>query len=383
MDPQLIICSKSSWSPSIRREHALAQLSAQAGVCVYFLERPGDIRELRGPGAGSWARALLRGATPVPHNKVLVVGSSVVIPGHQGWAAEHVASAALVRDLRRIGGLERSTVLANVPWQWPAISQSPAGRKVFDAADDWCEQIPNRRQRLLQLYAQIDQEADAITIASPALSRYFPSGKALLVPNGVGEEMLTDLQPRPFERKMTQAGTLSERFDERLAEQVLGASTEWTLDLYGQCQYAGCGDRPGPALVELLDKYPLQTSYHGVIERSELRLAIDCSSVTVIMSKPRFTVGQDSMKLYDYYARGRPVVSSIPAPPSTVADPPPHYLFARDVDGFIDALEVAHEEPPQHALDRRRWAERQTWSARWPSWSRCLFDELPTKSANS
>jgi hypothetical protein len=55
--PILVICSKSRWSPAIRREQALAQSAAAHGHRVLFIE-PRGVRALAATGRGGWLAAL-------------------------------------------------------------------------------------------------------------------------------------------------------------------------------------------------------------------------------------------------------------------------------------------------------------------------------------
>jgi hypothetical protein len=45
-DGGLVLISKSTWEPPIRREHALAHLAVDHGRPVWFVERPLDIRAI-------------------------------------------------------------------------------------------------------------------------------------------------------------------------------------------------------------------------------------------------------------------------------------------------------------------------------------------------
>jgi hypothetical protein len=81
------------------------------------------------------------------------------------------------------------------------------------------------------------------------------------------------------------------------------------------------------------------------------------------------------MKLYDYAARGRPIVST-PFANAASSAAPPHLRLAGTAAEVAVALEAALAEPPAHALGRRAWAESQRWEARWPAWRDVLFAEV-------
>jgi hypothetical protein len=373
---RLVICAKSTWEPAIRREHALARVAGAAGIEVTFIERPRDVRALRSiAGARTWAAGLR--ATPaarVVAPGVRALETSVLVPGHRDAFAQRTSAVLLTRVLRAIPGLDSATVVAQLPWQWPAVSAAPAGRRVLDVADDWSRLMPGRTGRIDQLLARIDAEADAVILVDPAMSARFPSQRPVVVRNGVAEELLSALVAPPGTRTMVWAGTLSERFDGTLAREVLDRAPEWRLELYGQCQYAGLGEMPGEELTKLLAAHPGRVRHHGVVPRARLAAAIDTGAVAVIFNRSGMTRGQDSMKLYDYAARGRPIVATSFAN-TTSAEAPPHLRLADTADEVVTALEQSLGEPPAWAHERRRWAEDQRWERRWPAWSAAAFGE--------
>jgi len=368
----LVICSKSSWHPSIRREHAMAELAAAHGHPVLFVERPRDVRALTRPDeARAWWRGL-RGTTRHEHTRpgVRVMAQATVLPGHLNGASELTSTALLRRGLRRVE--RRGSVVVNVPWQWPA-SASLAARRVFDCADDWSALMPHRTARLEELYARIGREADAIVLANSSLASSFPSERTLVVRNGVAEEMLAPLIPPAGGSRLIHTGTLTPRFDAELAAAVLDRLPEdWTLELYGQCQYPGARDRPDAELARLLADHAPRVSWHGVIPRESLAGAIDAAAVALVLNRPERSCGQDSMKLYDYAARGRPIVTTRFSP-SLEQDGPPHLCVVDDPAAMAEAILAARREPDGWARDRRAWAERQRWESRWPAWSAALF----------
>src|SRR5579862_409900 len=372
--PALVICSKSTWEPTIRREHALAQLATAHGAEVYFVERPADVRASgrRGEALG-WCRGFAaRYARRSVQDGVEVLGASVILPGHRGGLGERSSAWLLARKLRGIPRLNEAVVVANLPWQWPAVAAVDARRRVFDCTDDWAEHLPERAGRLAELCSRIGREADAITLDNRAMADRFRPGRTVLVRNGVSAELLGPLAERPQEKRMVHTGTLGLRFDADLAGEVLAAASDWRLDLYGQCQYPGRGERAGAELEELLARYPSRVAYHGVVPRAGLAQVIDRGSVAVIFNRPGRAGGGDSMKLYDYAARGRPIVSTRFSPNLQV-DGPPRLRLADNTAEFVAALEESLFEPLSWAGERRRWAEDQRWEQRWPTWARTLF----------
>jgi glycosyltransferase involved in cell wall biosynthesis len=367
----LVICSKSAWEPAIRREHSLALTAARHGHPVTFIERALDARVLRRRGGAREFAAGLRGVTRhgLAPPGVSVVAHAAILPGHLNGAAELTGNLLLRRLLR---GLPRdAVVVVNVPWQWPA-TEGVTGRRVFDCADDWSALVRHRSARLSDLYDRIALEADAVVLASRTLAGRFPAERTVVVPNGVSEEMLGPLVPAPRATRLVHAGTLTPRFDAPLAARLLELLPDWSLDLYGQAQYPGFQEQPGPELASLLSEYARRVRWHGVLPRESLSAAIDHGAVALVLNRPESSSGQDSMKLYDYAARGRPIVSTRFSA-DLEKEGPPHLRLGSDAAELADAVRSAREEPPERAEERRRWAEERRWSARWPAWSRAVF----------
>jgi glycosyltransferase involved in cell wall biosynthesis len=384
----LIICSKSTWDPPIRREHALAGLAADDGLAVSFMERPQDVRALSDAGtAMAWVARLGGGTRPVGERPGLEVHArSALAPAHLGWGPQRIDSALLRRDLGRLSRGSATAVVATTPWQWPAVRRAPAGRRLFDCADDWAALIPERRAAFLRLYERIALEADAISVASEGLNSLFPGRDVAVVRNGVSSEMLYEqVRPVPDAPRALYAGTLSERFDVDLVRGVFARCRDWHLDLYGQCQYPKRGNRPDEELSAMLEAFPPRMVWHGPVSRSVLARAIDSSRVCLLPHRRSVTTHAprggspvaggaslpswrgDAMKLYDYAARGRPAVSTR-WEDNLLEVGPPHLYVADTLAEFCEALIGAGEEPAHYAADRRAWAERQAWERRWPQW---------------
>jgi Glycosyl transferases group 1 len=369
----LVLCSKSRWSPAIRREHALARLAVADGIRVVFIEQPRDVRALLVTGRGAWLAALA-GSAPGRHAEdgVEVIPRSTLVPPHWGrlaWITESVLLGRSIPNGVRAG----ATLLATTPWQWRAIARVPGVRRVFDCADDWSSLLPRRAEALAAQYRRIGLEADAVIVNARPLARLFSPRHVDLVPNGAGPELLaTPVSPPPSDLALVYAGTLSERFDVSLVAGILERLGGWRLDLYGESRYAGRGGRPGSELRELLARFPDRVSWHGPVERTELTARLDAGRVLVLPHRRVGAVTGDAMKLYDYAARGRPIVSTRWSD-LLAEDAPPSLRLADTPDEFAAAVRSAADESPDVRTSGREWAESRSWDHRWPAWSQAAF----------
>jgi hypothetical protein len=386
----LVICSKSTWEPPIRREHALAQLAANDGLAVTFVERPSDVRAITSPRTASvWWRDFVSGTPPlVPRSKVFVRARAGLVPAHRGRFPQSIDNRLLTRELERVPVGAGTALLATTPWHWQSVRDSSAGRRIFDCADDWATLMPSRRIDFLRIYNQIAHEADAISVASENLASLFEGRDVAVVRNGVSSEMLSEpVQAPPGRPRAVYAGTLSPRFDAALVARFLNYREEWRIDLYGQCQYPRQRELPDDELRGLLTDFDGRAAWHGAVPRQALTGAIDAGQVCVLphqRSVPTALAGKstsgglsppgwrgDAMKLYDYAARGRPIVST-KWEDNLLEVGPPHSYVTDTHDDFCEAVIAAADEPAHFGADRRAWAEQNRWGRRWEMWRRLI-----------
>jgi glycosyltransferase involved in cell wall biosynthesis len=376
---QLIIDSKSRWTPQIRREHALAQLARAAGHEVTFIERPVDVRAL-GSAPLTWF-ADLRGRASSAGPGVRVLSRSTLAPAHRGRLAESLEGQLLQGVIRDAGLQPAATIVTTVPWHWPTVGSTPVGRRVLDVADDWGSLIPERARRIAQLCARAAAEADAIVVASERLASLFGGRDVAVVRNGADHRLVhAPLSPPPGRCRLVYVGTLSERFDAPLVGALLDSLAGWTLELYGSCAYARRGGAPGRELAALLRRADGRARWLGPVPRERLPAVLDRGDVLLLPNRGDQGRGQDSMKIYDYAARGRPIVGTY-GTRDGISELPPHVRLGGDADELAALVLDAADERPQDAEERRMWAARQTWGSRWANWSRALFGGVPPEPA--
>jgi glycosyltransferase involved in cell wall biosynthesis len=374
----LVMCSKSPWLPSIRREHALTEEALRQGHRVVFVEAPLDSRAVLMGEKWRWARGFVAGKTVAVSEELAVITRSTLAPGHRGRSVGAVDSGLLGRILRRFDAAGTAIVIM-APWQWPAVSRLRRARVVFDCADDWSRLLSSSRARIPRLYGRISAEAARVIVNNPSLCDLFERRDIAVVPNGTPRAALaTAITPPPRERKLVYAGTLSERFDVDLVRQVMVRLPEWSLALYGECRYRRCGDRPAPELGRLLEEFKGRILWHGVLDRASLSACLDDADVLVLPHRRTGAITGDAMKLYDYAARGRPIVSTAWSDGLATSGPPHLYLAVSATEWDV-AITQAIEEPPSHALERRSWAAGNTWSARWMPWSDAVFGDFQSE----
>ena len=366
----LILCSKSPWHPPIRREHAWATIAVQHGHGVTFVERPRDVRALRGSGVARWTKSLSGDGEREHVNGVDVRPRTTLVPGHLHQLAAHSNALLLRSILRRISSPDASIVFC-WPWDWPAVRAATARRRVFDMADDWGGLMPGASERFGRYYREIADEADEIVVVCPDLRLRFGGRQPALVRNGVFDDVVAQPSQAPEARTMIYIGTLSPRFDADLMAEVMTALPDWRLEIIGGCEYPRSTDAPSRELRRLL-AIGERVRWRGPQPRSEALRSLDRASVATVPNRPERSLGQDSMKLYDYAARGRPIVTTRWFDPD-VTERPPHLLIADTPQQFAESVLAGSLQSPAQDADRRRWAAENTWSKRWPAWSAAVF----------
>lgn len=366
---RLVLVSKSPASPALRREHALATLAVANGVEVVFIERPSDIRAARGHPL-MWIKALAMPASR-PGRWGRQVTPAVVVPGHLGHVAG-VLSARLIGRMLRSVTRPGDVVCVMAPWDWPAVEPLSGVRRVFDCADDWPAMIPSRARHLEALVARAASTADEVVVASPKLAVRLAPRQVKLIRNAASAECLaTPAIARRSGVRAVYVGTLTERIDTRLLDTSLSRLPDLAIDLYGPCAYAGRGAEPSPDLSNLLSRYPARLTWHGAIGSADVPSVIDAADVGLLPFRPKLARG-DIMKIYDYAARGRPIVST-----ADVADADrgrvPGLLEAESAVEFARCIERALATPASTLAEARIWAEANDWQARWPAWRDVLF----------
>lgn len=371
----ITLCSKSTWNPAMRREHAFTRCALEHGVAVTFIEPPNDSRSIGRTGPREFLRGLGGGVQASEDAGLRIISRTTLVPGHRARPAELI-DVTLLRRILADQTDDAGPTVCNLPWHWRATR----GRRfrVFDCADDWTRLLPpGRARRLASMFRQIADEADAVIVASPDVMHRFGEREVCVVPNGADPGSIAQVvSERPRSHSLVYVGTFSERFDTDAVARLMRAKPHCRLDLFGPCQYAGSGDRPVGELLELLRAFPERIRWYGAIAREDVPGAIDRADVVIVPHRPDQSDGQSSMKLFDSAARGRPAVVSAGVTCVNGGTPPGTYVVG-DADQWAEAVTAAESDPADTAASRIAWARTNTWDSRWPLWARSVLGFEP------
>ena len=230
---------------------------------------------------------------------------------------------------------------------------------VVDVIDDWRAHAWAGRAAVDEGYALAAAHADLVTGVSRAALDQVGLPRGHVVPNAVDPLAWT---PRPRPDRLTDldrpvagyVGVLQERFDAALLCDVARRLPEVTFALAGPLLH---GVPPG------LEAAPANVRLVGPLQRPAVPGWLSALDVALVPHRrDALTASMDPLKLYEYLAAGRPVVSTVAAPNP---DLQPFVRVAADGADFAAALADELDRDDEERRDRRRAAVAPlTWPRR-------------------
>jgi glycosyltransferase involved in cell wall biosynthesis len=236
---------------------------------------------------------------------------------------------------------------------------------VYDITDDWT--TLTQSSRLTQLIARQDQElcrrADAVIVCSERL-REMKTGMARqlhLIPNGVNAAHYSTVQRLPEQASRWKhpvvgyVGTIHpDRIDVSLVEGVAREMPEASIVLVGPNHLRAAEmDRLG-SLANVF--------FTGPVPYSDVPAHMNVFDICMTPHRMTpFTESLNPIKLWEYLAVGKPIVSTNVA---GFRDYPQWVSIASTAGEFTEAIRRGLVEIPEIAPARRAEAARHSWSAR-------------------
>jgi len=236
---------------------------------------------------------------------------------------------------------------------------------IYDITDDWA-MAPSFSDRDRELIIEQDRalcrRADLVIVCSEALetSRRGRCKQLLLLPNGVDHERYAGIPdatgrgrwPRPV---FGYTGTLhGDRFDVDLAAGVASAFPEGSVVLVGPDHLTGAEKQKLAACSNIHINGPVP--YPKI---PEIMAHFDVCIVPHVESK--FTNSLNPLKLWEYLASGKPVVSTNVA---GFSDYPQFCRIASGADPFVRECRAALQENGAQRAARREEARKHSWDQR-------------------
>ncbi len=279
----------------------------------------------------------------------------------------HVLQQELVARQTRAAagwlGMANPILWLCTPISAPLIGRAGESLVVFDAIDDWRSHLEMGayRETAARGYETIRQRADVIFSVSESLAESLGGGRAdpRWIPNGVDASMFTPDGPLAADAlefpspRVGYAGAIEKRVDVELLTEVVSALPAASFI------FVGPYDR---RLVAPVSKFP-NAHFLGPRRFDEMPAYLRAMDVCVMPHRVNaFTSSMNPLKLYEYLACGRPVVSTPVAGTESFSG---LIDIARTADEFVASITKAMQSTdPDEVAARRRAVEAESWQMR-------------------
>jgi glycosyltransferase involved in cell wall biosynthesis len=243
------------------------------------------------------------------------------------------------------------------PYWAPLIEELPIDLSIYDCLDFYAGFNNRHQAQLNELETRLIKKADAVTVTSEYLYHHIGNPqKTHIIRNGCEFDKFA--QASSFESndiiRVGYVGAVSTWFDLDMVYAAGLAYPKWQFDIYGRIE-------GGLTLGET----PQNIHFQGEIAYDDVPKTIATFDVGIIPFKINtLTKATNPVKVYEYMAAGKPVVSS--ALPEVINMKHDDILISHSHTEFMDNLEraVLITQQPTKIKKRQEWAKSQDWALR-------------------
>jgi glycosyltransferase involved in cell wall biosynthesis len=342
------------WGFRFQRPQHLARELGALGYRVFYVSTV----PLLVPGRTDY---LIQG-TPEPGVVLVQLSSgSIRIPNfyRDEMTPDEVAGFLTSCDaLRKDFEIGKFTLLVQQPFWWPLVAHMGQGRLVYDCIDHHVGFHADPNPSLTEVERQLIDAADAVVVTSAALEETIQKTREChLIRNACeyvrfSQEGRVKTLSRPI---IGYVGAVSEWFDGQLLFDVAKVRPEWQFDIYGaivDADVAACRALPN-------------VNFFGEISYESVPGVLAHFDICIIPFKLNsLTFATNPVKVYEYLASGRPVVST--ALPELANMENVDVLCAVSAIDFVSKIELMLEiaDVPDRVKFRRDFACQNDWSSR-------------------
>lgn len=267
-----------------------------------------------------------------------------------------------IRRRLKSTGIRRPPLVTFSPFVAAYCRLEWAGPVVYYARDDWAVHPAYSRWRsaLEDAYEQMRRrETSVVAVSEHLLQRVQPTGRSIVLPNGIDESewlvptaaptWVDELQ-RPL---FVYVGSLDGRLDVEALEAVRCRFPNGSIVLAGPLlagnKLQEFGRREQVRIVQLSDR----TSIVGLVAAADACL--------LPHRRTALTEAMNPLKLFEYLAAGRPTAATNLA---GSIDIDPTIRLSTGGEAFADAVEAALNAGPMEEKHRRKFIEDNTWIVR-------------------
>jgi teichuronic acid biosynthesis glycosyltransferase TuaH len=365
----LIFVSLEDWDEIWRRNQFLCEALARRhpSMKILFVGLPRDVShglrngDLRGLRVGRLFR--VQGLSNITVIKPLKLLPDSLLPCR--WINQWLYRRAIRREARKLG-LVGPTLWVNPYSAGHLIGKLGERRVVYDITDDWelADVSAARRATIHRLDRELCRRADLVVVCSAALAedRRSHSRRLLLLPNGVNIEHY---------RQVTGAAG---RLDQPNKQPVFGYTGTLHPDRINLDLLVSLARAYPSAVIYLIGPNELSSAdcerlraagnvqITGPMRYSELPGIMSRFDACIVPHRQTpFTESLNPIKLWEYLAAGKPIVTT---PVAGFRDYPGLCSVAGSTEDFIRACADAAIEGDAKTDARRAEASKHTWSSR-------------------
>jgi len=368
----IIFVSLEPWDEIWRRNQFLCAGLARRypGIKILFVApardvsyhlRTGQFAGLRGPS--SWTVPEIPGIRVIRPLKLAPTSLTV------GQYINETMARLAIRRAAAAMGMKNPLLWINPHSALHLVGRIPASGIIYDITDDWTQlkQTPRATSLVIAQDAELCQRADAVIVCSERLYalKKHRARNLHLIPNGVDanhyREVLDGKGPLPAEATawtkpvIGYTGTIHpERVDVKLVELLARRFSHATIALVG------------PDLLETGERERLarcgNVRITGPVPYKDVPAYMRAFDVCMTPHlRTPFTESLNPIKLWEYLAGGKPIVSTDVA---GFRDYPDLVHLATDAESFCGAIDAALAESPNRQEARREEAQRHSWDRR-------------------
>lgn len=275
-----------------------------------------------------------------------------------------------IRERFQIGHL---VSIVDLPFWTPLVSTMEDSKLLYDCMDEH-NGFSTNAPSMIRLEEQLARKADLVLASSQRLHDRMKTyhSSPLLLRNAADTAHFAAQAPAAPELASIQGpvigyyGAISDWFDAKLVEWMAERRPEWTFALIGHtfgCDTAGLEKLPNVLLLG-------EKRYH------ELPMYLHRFDAAIIpFLQNELTKATNPVKLYEYLAAGKPVVSTALPELETVAAG--LTVIARTPEAFEQAVERSlRQNNPQLMEARKNFASSHTWETRYEELHRTILKRL-------
>ncbi len=252
-----------------------------------------------------------------------------------------------INDTIKFLEMKNTCLLLQNPMATAIFEKVEAKLFIFDAIDNWLvhPQMSKYKNLLKSNYNYVDKKADLITTVSMSLTKLFPTNQNVHdIPNGVDRTFFANAKKNFLNEKIKVGyiGKIQERVDFKLVELLLKTFINIDFIFMGPV-YAQ------KHIINYLDNKYKNVSFVGDIQYNLLPDKLKNIDITIIPHVVnKFTDSMNPLKLYEYLAAGKPVITTKIAGTEAVSE---FVYTASDYNDFVKKLALIVGEYRKGLLD--------------------------------